>query len=334
MLPLQKNYNITSNEIAGLLETHYTNLLQAFYESQSSFLCGIYKKHKSIETANIVLCFSRSVHLEIIRQREKDLNFNVSLNNFWKNFNTINKPNVKITSVVKITGIPKETVRRKIKFLTETGFLIKDKKSRGYHWELPQKEKEAFFNIIDCETKNLSVFISKIINDLGIRIDRKMIEKEIQSQFSFYRYHYLSCQLEWLRWWQLKLKDNDLTLIALQATIPTLRYVDKNIGTINSDNIFKIIGQVDKLECKNCAVSATSVSEVTGIPRATCIRKLDKLVNLGFLTREHETKRYSVNQSADARTKNILNKDNVSFTIKTFSEYIAIILNSLFQKKL
>ena len=334
MLPLQKNYNITSNEIAALLKTHYTNLLQAFYESQSSFLCGIYKKHKSIETANIVLCFSRSVHLEIIRQREKDLNFNVSLNNFWKNFNTINKPNVKITSVVKITGIPKETVRRKIKFLVEAGLLIKDKKSRGYHWELPQKEKEAFFNIIDYETKNLSVFISKIINDLGIKIDRKNIEKEIQSQFSFYWYHYLSCQLEWLKWWQLKLKDNDLTLIALQATIPTLRYVDKNIGTINSDNVFKIIGQVDKPERKNCAVSATSVSDVTGIPRATCIRKLDKLVNLGFLTREYETKRYSVNQSYDARTKNILNKDSVSFTIKTFSEYITIILNSLFQNKL
>ena len=33
----------------------------------------------------------------------------------------------------------------------------------------------------------------------------------------------------------------------------------------------------------NCSISATSVSEVTGIPRATVIRKLDKLVNLGFL---------------------------------------------------
>ena len=128
MLPLQKNYNITSNEITSLLKTHYTNLLQAFYESQSSFLCGIYKKYKSIETANIILCFSRSVHLEIIRQREKDLNYNVSLNNFLKNYNTINRPNVKITSVVKITGIPKETVRRKIKNLMELGFLEKDKK--------------------------------------------------------------------------------------------------------------------------------------------------------------------------------------------------------------
>jgi len=334
MLPLQKNYNITSNEITSLLKTHYTNLLQAFYESQSSFLCGVYKRYKSLETANIILCYARSLHLEIIRQREKDLNYNVSLNNFWKNFHTIDKPNLKITSIVKITGIPKETVRRKIKKLTEVGFLVKDKKNKGYHWELADKEKDAYFDVIDYDTKNLSIFISKIVNDLDVKINRSTIEKEIRSQFSFYWYHYLSCQLEWLKWWQLKLKDNDLTLIALQATIPTLQYADKNIGTINFDNVFKIIGQVDKFQRKNCSVSATSVSDVTGIPRATCIRKLDKLVNLGFLIRETETKRYSVNQSADARTKNILNKDSVTFTIKTFSEYIAIILNSLFHNKL
>ena len=81
-------------------------------------------------------------------------------------------------------------------------------------------------------------------------------------------------------------------------------------------------------------ISATSVSEVTGIPRATCIRKLDKLINLGFLIRENETKRYSINQSIEGRTKNILNKQNVTFTIKTFSEYISIMLNSLIQNKL
>ena len=32
--------------------------------------------------------------------------------------------------------------------------------------------------------------------------------------------------------------------------------------------------------------------------------------------------------------QNIMSKDNVSFTIKTFSDYIAIIINSLIQNKL
>jgi len=311
--------------------------MQTFYELQSSFLSGIYKRYGSIETANIILCFSRNVHLEIIRQREKDLNYNVSLENFWKNYNTIDKPAEKITSVVKITGIPKETVRRKISNLMEIGFLEKDKKNKSYFWNMQEKDMNEFYEIIGTEVKSLSFFISKIVKNLNLFENKKeslpLIQEEIESQFSFYWYHYLSCQLDWLQWWQLKFKDNDLLLIALQATIPTLHFIDKRIKPTNIEDVFKMIGQVNKDECSNCSISATSVSEVTGIPRATAIRKLDKLVNLGFLVRE-KNKRYSINQSTDSRTKNIMSKDNVTFTIKTFSDYIAIILNSLIQNKL
>ena len=335
MLPLKKNISsVTPVHISELIKTHYANLMQAFYEVQSSFLCGIYKRYGSIETANIILCFSRNVHLEIIRQREKDLNFDVSLENFWRNYSLINTPTEKITSVVKITGIPKETVRRKINNLTERGFLLKDKKSKSFYWNLAEKEKNNFLNLINIETNDLSSFISKIVRDLGLKSSTSIIENEIRSQFSFYWYHYLSCQLDWLKWWQLKLKDSDLLLIALQATIPTLHYIDKNLKSVNIDDIFKTIGQVDTSNCNNCSVSATSVSEVTGIPRATAIRKLDKLVSLGFLVRELKSKRYSINQATDSRTKNIMSKDNVNFTIKTFSDYIAIILNSLIHNKL
>ena len=334
MIPLRKNTTVTSAHISELIKTHYSTLMEAFYELQSSFLCGIYKRYGSIETANIIICFARNVHLEIIRQREKDLNFNVSLENFWNNFNNIPKPSEKITSVVKITGIPKETVRRKISNLIEIGFLNKDKKNKSYTWNLTENEKVSYFEIVNDETKHLSHFISKIVKGLGMKPNNKLVEDEIRSQFSFYWYHYLSCQLEWLKFWQLKLKDNDLLLIALQATIPTLHFIDQNVKSVNIDDVFKIIGQVNKNECSNCAVSATSVSEVTGIPRATAIRKLDKLVHLGFLVRETKTKRYSINQAIEARTKNIMSRDNVSFTIKTFSDYIAIILNSLIYNKL
>jgi len=336
-LPQDKISNISPLDISEVIRTYYTSLMPAFYESQSSFLCGIYKRYKSIETANIVLSFARNVHLSIIRQREKDLNFNVSKNNFFKNFNSINKPREKISSIVKITGIPKETVRRKIKNLMDIGFLLRDKKNKGYSWELQAKERDAYIQIVEEETKNLSSFISKIIKNLGLVTNDKtccyLVTEEIEAQFSFYWYHYLSCQLEWLRWWQLKLKDNDLLLIALQVIIPTLQFMDKKIKKINLEDLFKIIGQVNTNFCKNCSISPTSISDITGIPRATCIRKLEKLVNLGFLVRENKTKRYSVNQSTDSRTKNIMNRDNVDFTIKTFSEYVAIIINSLIQNK-
>jgi len=107
------------------------------------------------------------------------------------------------------------------------------------------------------------------------------------------------------------------------------------MGIKKIDDVFKVIGKFDeKDKSQNCSVSATSVCEITGIPRATCIRKLEKLVNLGFLTRAIKTKRYSMNKALDRRTNGILFRESFSFTIKNFSEYVAIIINSLIQNKL
>ena len=335
MLPRQKNFSISPENISELLKIHCADLMKAFYEEQSSFLCTIYKRYSSIETANITLCFLRNVNLEIIRQRERDLNYNISLNDFWKNLNKINKPLEKIATIVNATGIPKETVRRKIKTLSELGFVTKDKKSSGYYLNISLKEKDMFLDYANHDTSDLAKFISKFANYLKLNINTEIIEKELKSQFSFYWYHFLSCQLDWLKMWQLKFKDNDLLLISLQTTIPTLQYIDKNIDVQSIDDVYKYIGKISKEnKNNNCSISATSVSDITGIPRATCIRKLDRLVNLGFLTRMDKSKRYSVNQSIDSRTKNITHKDNIVFTIKTYSKYLSIILNSLIYNRL
>ncbi len=325
---------ILPRNLSWLLLNYTANLMAEFYEMQSTFLSGIYKRYKSIETANIILCLAKEVHLQIIRQRERNMNHDISLDNFWNNFNNISRPTQKIVYISNMTGIPKETTRRKIKKLINQNFVLLNKKNKEYYWTLLPNKKEEYFKVVDYETKNLAIFISKISKCLNINFDTKIIENEIKSQFSFYWYHYLSCQIDWLKMWQLKLKDNELLLISLQTTIPTLQYIDKNMGKINLEDVHKIIGHVNrKDEAKNCSVGATSVSDVTGIPRATCIRKLEKLVNLGFLIRRDRNKRYVVNQISDARTKNIMKKENITNTIKTFSECISIILNSLIHNR-
>ena len=84
-----------------------------------------------------------------------------------------------------------------------------------------------------------------------------------------------------------------------------------------------------KYNFSKTAVSAAAISDVTGIPRATCIRKLGKLVMLGFLLREAKTKRYYVNQNYADRTKNVTTKENVNDTIDTFSKFLTVALNNL-----
>ena len=121
-------------------------------------------------------------------------------------------------------------------------------------------------------------------------------------------------------------------LISLQALIPTLQYLDKNQATrdMNLENVYTIVGKTnEQYNASNTAIGAASVSEITGIPRATCIRKLEKLVKLGMLVRETKTRRYFVNQITASRTKHIITKDNINFTIETFSEYLSIIINAI-----
>jgi len=339
MLPLhkiRKTQKIDPSDLSILLESHYAELMSSFYETQSEFLVRMYKKYNSIETAHIILCFSRNVHLEIIRQREKNLNFDVSLDKFWENFQTINKPIETIASIVKMTLIPKETVRRKINKLVNENLLSSIKNAKGFSLKLLEKDKDLYFEHMEKQIESFSKFISKFAKHFDTNLNLGVIKKEIVSEFSFYWYHFLSCQLNWLKMWQGKINDNNLLIIILQTVIPTLQYANKKIkNDISVDKVFQNVGEIPipDLNFSECGVNATTVSDITGIPRATCIRKLDKLVSLGFLVRQSKTKRYSVNQDVEGRTKNITTKSNVIQTIKIFSEYLSIIMNSLLIKK-
>ena len=324
-----KFQEILPEDVTSLLKKHHFSLMPSFYETQSSFLTEIYKRYGDIQTANIILCFAKNTHLEILRQREKNLNFNVSLERFWQNQSVITKPSEKITSIVQGTGIPKETVRRKVKNLINTGFLTRNS-NKGYSLTLSSKEKDSYFAIANNEIVNLSKFIAKFTKLFGLNLNTLLIQKELKLQFSFYWYHFLSCQLLWLMSWQKKLKDNDLLLVILQTIIPTIKYADNNKKNVSLENIFMFVGKVNyEQNLSKISVSATIISHITGIPRATCVRKLNKLVNLGFLLRETKTKKFYINQNLVSRTKNIISSENIKYTIEIYSKFLSIILTSL-----
>ena len=335
---------VNKSQIANSLITNFTELMAGFYEMQSTFLSNLYSRYESIETANIVLCFAKNTHLEIIRQREKYLNHDISFNNFWNNFNTIKKPAHKIVDIVNMTGLPKETTRRKIKLLISKNYIMHDKKIKEYHWNLLEKDKKNYFLLIEQEIKLLSKFISSNANSLNIDLNNVHgkscccgVQKEIKSQFSFYWFHFLSCQLKWLHMWQSKVKDMDLILIALQAVLRALNFAEKNhdIKNVGLENLYLLVGKTNsKYRQSFAGISASSISAVTGIPRPTCIRKLNILVNYGTLIRDEKTKQYFLNHLTESRTRNILTKENVLSTINIFSEYLVVVLNAMMQSKI
>ena len=71
--------------------------------------------------------------------------------------------------------------------------------------------------------------------------------------------------------WHNKLKDLELLLISIQCLIQANLSLQKKGTKINTQGEIR-----ERIDISQSTISATSISEITGIPRATCIRKLEK----------------------------------------------------------
>ena len=292
-------------------EKNSSKILPIFYEMQSTFLSGIYKRYGDLEGGQIVIYFARNLHLKVMRKREEDLNFDLSLDKFWSNHQNTIQDKHKIISVSRFTGLPKETTRRKILHLTKHKHLKKTNKNNLY-WEPSSEAKETYIDIIKEQISSLSKFLFEQSKYLNLNVPFAKLNKEIEKNYCFYWYHYLNTQLSFMRYWQSKTKDLEILLIGLQSLIQSLNYLRQK--SLNNN-----------LSQKYSDISATSVSEVTGIPRATCIRKLEWLSKAKFVHKDPKSKRYNFIDSneADNFAQNPLT--NVKSTAGTFAEFSSIV---------
>ena len=313
------------NNLEKVLKENFIKLMPAFYEMESTFLSGIYKRYGDLEGGNIVIFFARDLHLEILRRRENDLDFDLSLDMFWNNHKDIRQGKKKIILVSKETGLPKETARRKIISLIRKKHLKKEDRSRLF-WEPASEHKETYLKIIGEQINSLSKFIMEQTKLFHSNIPISKIEKEIKKNYSFYWYHYLTGQLQYIKFWHSKLNDLEMLLIGLQTIIQTLNYLNRK-----SENGVSIQNRLQKgVDVKEANISATSVSEVTGIPRATCIRKLDKFVRMKVLEKDTTSKRYSLklNQST---LNPMLDGEWLKQKVSILSGFSSVIMKGLFR---
>jgi len=318
--------------IEKILLDNFIDLMPSFYEMESSFLSGIYKRYGDIESGNIVIFFARDLHLEILRKREIDLNFNLSLDEFWNNHKNIIQKKKKIITIARSTGLPRETARRKILSLIKRKHIKKTEKNTLF-WEPDSKSKDSYIKIVEQQINSLSRFIFQQLKFFSLNIPISKIEKEIKNNYSFYWYHYLNTQLEYIKVWQTQFKDLEMLLIGLQTLIQSIRNLKNSRKLQNLDSFLlnKTTKSTDSFDVKNAGISATSISEVTGIPRANCIRKLEKYIKMKMVEKNPVTKRYNLipvqTRSAPSPANPIL--DGIKHTINIFSEFSSTLLKSL-----
>ena len=323
---MDKDKKLEQENIEKVLMENFIKLMPTFYEMQSTFLSGIYKRYGDLEGGNIVIFFARDLHLEILRMRENDLNFSLSLDEFWNNHKKAKQNKKKIIFISQQTGLPKETARRKLISLVKKKHIKKGEKNKLF-WEPASEFKESYIKIIEEQINSLSKFIYEQGRFIGLNLTFPKIQKEIRDNYSFFWYHYLNFQLEYIKFWQEKLKDLEMLLIGLQTQIQTLNFLSKKVS---GDFDFFFLNKVPKfINLKDANISATSISEITGIPRATCIRKLEKYVKMKFLEKDRLTKRYYLLLNQLNSNPMIPATEGMRRAISIFSQFSATVLKGI-----
>jgi len=315
-MELSSSKIIKDNILSNYIEYQYL-----FVESQSKFLSSLYSSYQSVENGNLVMYYEKETHQDILREKDYDLNFNISYEKFWENHLKINPKRRSLIKIAEDTFLPKETVRRKILQLIKKKVLGKKDKCIGW---LPSEEYKKNYNLfVNEEIESVARQINFICKKLNYFIAKEEITKELKENFSFYRFHYLGAQIKYLNLWTEQFKDSELVLIFLQVVnLFASKAKDKNIthkNLFDNPNLFK--------EFITASVSATSIAEVTKIPRGTCVRKLEHLVKLKMVSQDKISKRYYI--IPDATADNLISQEITDKVVAIFSNLYFICVRAI-----
>ena len=205
-----------------------------------------------------------------------------------------------ITELCEKLQLPKETVRRKVLELEKLGVLKRQRKQiiidrRSFSFIKPENQMKF--------TSNYILKISDILSKEKIftkKLDAKMIENILKKNFSITWRWFYRMQIPMIIGYHQYFED--LTTFHIWGSVvmnQAFNYsstLNKKNGSNHSQDYMNYHREIFKADynkfneemitgdkAKSNGVSAMSVSDMTGIPRATVIRKCKNLIKTNFL---------------------------------------------------
>ena len=293
---------LNDDQVYDHMMANYDQLGKDWINHQWIWMNAVYQAFKDHYKYMIIISL-----VEKTLQFYDQMNIKLSYDQFYsKNFLQIDK--FSITELCEKLQLPKETVRRKVLELEKLGVLKRQKKQimidrRSFTFIKPENQMKY--------TASYIVKISEILNKEKIyskKLEAKMIENVLKKNFSitwrwFYRmqipmiigYHDMFEDLTTFHVWGTVCMNQAFNyktaLNKRNGSNQTHEYMDFQKELFNGDyNKFNesiILGE----KARSNGVSAMSVSDMTGIPRATVIRKCKFLIKHDYL-KLNEKKQY------------------------------------------
>ena len=113
-------------------------------------------------------------------------------------------------------------------------------------------------------------------------MSRDEIKKDVNNKFLLYLSMFLDFQIAYFSKFK-KIFDIETTFIFLLCALHTTAQLKKETKeTFNSINIFNKLKSINK----SYGLNATSIAEITKIPRTTVLRKVEQTLKLGILKKD------------------------------------------------
>ena len=265
---------INKVEVDKFIFNNFNSISPYFYKLISEWMSDAYKIFKDLDKF-LILIYLINTDFEFFRRN----NLNITYESFYKD-KTLEINKINLIQISKDLNIPKESVRRKISELEKKGVI--KKKGKKIFLDRSAYESQEPINTL----KNVSVLLSKFSeiskkkNLTKKSLDRTEVSKLIKNNFSFCWYQFFKFIFSYCYRWRKYFGDLEIMLIGI-----TIAFNSVTTASIKLKGIESYIDKwrEDILQNNIRGINAMSISEITGIPRPTVIRKINSLIKLNMV---------------------------------------------------
>ena len=263
---------IDEDKIFKIINKNFSKIAPFYYQLITSWLIRSYNVFQDIDKFVILIYF---INKDLIFFRKNGLVINYDT---FYNDKSIEIPKINISDISNDLKIPKESVRRKLQELEKKGIIKKTGKKIFV-------DRSAFTTAKAEQTlKELSILISKFNEILveekvtNIIFNTNEISESIKTNFSFCWYQFYKFLFIFTTRWRNNVTDLETLAIGLEVLLNTIDNKSFRVKDLNRKKYFKLSQGSDDI-----GVNAMSLSDITGIPRPTVVRKLKYLIKNNFL---------------------------------------------------
>ena len=304
---------IDENKIFQIIDKNFSNLAPFWYPLITNWLIRSYNVFQDIDKFVILIYF---INRNLIFYRKNGLIIDYEA--FYKD-KELEIQKINISDIAHDLKMPKESVRRKILELEKKGIIKKTGKKIFLNRSafIAAKAKDTLKDLCILIQKLNALLVKEMVTNKEFELSE--ISNSIKENFSFCWYHFYKFLFIFTNRWRNNYTDLETLAIGMVVMLNTIQNKDFKSKTLNRKSFHKLAQGSDDV-----GVNAMSISDITGIPRPTVVRKLKYLIRTDFLIR-NEKKLLSLNIKGKTM-KNLTKiqemnmKDLSSFLYRVFNQ--------------